>query len=149
MSEATTALRLFALEDSDLAVKLGDRFRPMNMAQLDALPCATYETISSVPDEALDGDVDHTTDRVQFDVYATDADEARATARRLRAVLLDAYGRLDADLATDEVPDPPTVIITGMSTAGGLRDFPPESPVDGSDGWRYRCSFDLFVSFNP
>lgn len=145
MSEATTALRLFALEDPILAGQLGDRIRPMNLAQLDVMPCATYETISSVPDEALDGDMEHTTDRVQFDVYANDADVARATARRLRAIMLDAYGILP----TDVTPQPPVVVITGVSTASGLRDYPPESPVDGGDRWRYRSSFDLLVSFNP
>ncbi len=149
MSSATTALRLFALEDDDLVAVIGDRLRPMNMAQLDELPSAIFETISSVPDEALDGDMDHTTDRVQYDVFDSDPDRCYAIARRMRGVMLDAYGVLPADLATADNPDPPVCVITGMSTVSGIRNYPPESPVDGSDVWRYRCSFDLLVSFNP
>jgi hypothetical protein len=149
MSSATTALRLFALEDNDLASMLVDRLRPMNMAQLDEMPCAIFETIDSVPDEALDGDMSHQTDRVQYDVFDSDPDRCYAIARRLRGVMLDAYGILPADLATEDNPDPPVCVITGMSTAGGIRDYPPESPIDGSDVWRYRRSFDLLVSFNP
>ncbi len=148
MSEGATALRMLALDDSILAAKLDERLRPSALAQRDVMPFATYEVISADADEALDGDMHHQTDRIQFDVYAAEADESRAIARRLRGVLLDAYGTLPADYASIDVPDPPNVHIDGVTTAAMLRDMPPESPTDGNDSWRYRCSFDLLVSYS-
>lgn len=143
MSQAAAALRLYALSDLILSEKLGDRFRPSVSAQRDVLPYATYQSISSSPDEALDGDMLHQNDRLQFDIFATSHDDAHAIARRLRGVMMDAYGRLafDGTLAR--------VIIDGIGTAGGIRDMPADSPVDGSDNWQYHASFDLFVSFTP
>lgn len=148
MSEGAVALRLFALDDTLLAAKLGDRLRPSALAQRDVTPFVTYDVISSDADEALDGDMQHQTDRIQFDVYSTDEAEGRSIARRLRGVLFDANGTLPADVASIDVPEPPTVHITGIGTAAMLRDMPPESPTDGNDSWRYRCSFDLLVSYS-
>lgn len=143
MSQAATALRLYALADLIISGQLSDRFRPSVAAQRDLLPYATYQTISSLPDEALDGDVGHQNDRIQFDVLAASHDQAHAIARRLRGRMMDAYGRMPFDDTAARV------IITGMETAGGIRDMPADSPVDGSDNWQYHTSFDLFVSFNP
>ena len=149
MSEATAALRLFALADPDIVELVGDRIRPSSMHQADILPCVCVTTISSDPDESLLGDAGHQNDRIQFDVFAATDAGAHRLARLLRLRWLAAYGILETDIATVDDPDPPAISVTGVSTAGGIRDIPADAPIDGSDDWQYRSSFDLFVSFNP
>ena len=140
-----TALTIYALADADIADAIADRMSPQFRPQDTATPAATCQVITSSPDEALDGDIGHQTDRIQFDLYGDDSDELDRIARRLRLRLLTASG----DLPIDETDTPATLWVTGVSTAGGIRQASTSNPLDASDSWQFRVSFDLHVSYHP
>lgn len=145
MSAIGVALRLFAIADASIEETIGVRLRPIHDAQGDILPRATYQHISSLPDECLHGDGGHTHDRIQYNVFDTDNENAHRIAKRLRAVLLDAFGTLPIDTQ----PTPATLYVTGVATAGGVRDAASVAPTDASDDWLHGATFDLMVSYNP
>lgn len=138
----TTALRLYAIHASTAI--LGDRIRPQVLQQGETLPAATYITVSSANQDSLDGPTNHHNDRVQIDVYADDSTQLSTLARALRDRLATAYGMLPISTA----PAADEIEITGVQMASAIRDMPAESPVDGSDVWRFRVSFDMFFSYN-
>lgn len=140
-----TALRLYATADADVAAAIGDRLTPGHQPQGEQAPAATYQTITGTPAEHLGGDAGHTTDRIQFDVYGEDPDVVSAAAKKIRKRLLTAFGSLPAD----ETDTPETLYVTGVTTAGGVRNPSTTSPTDASDRWLHRASFDLEVGYNP
>ncbi|WP_339739223.1 hypothetical protein [uncultured Maricaulis sp.] len=145
MSQAGVALRLHAIGHSPITDLIGERFRPIHDAQGDDFPRVTYQQISCLPDEGLHGDAGHETVRLQFNIYDNDSTRAHRISRLVRKRLLTAFGTLPID----NEPEPATIYVTGVSTAGGIRDAHTAAPADKSEQWLHGATFDLMVSYNP
>jgi hypothetical protein len=85
-----TAISNLLKADDSFRQLAGNRLFPVELPEQEALPAVTYQLISTTDLYAIDGAIDFTRVRLQFDVWANRYLEAKDLARALHSVL-DSY----------------------------------------------------------
>ena len=89
-------------EDAGLSALVGNKVFALVIPQGTKLPCVTFQRIGGMPANTLSGHSGLEEIDLQIDVWARDYDEAKATAKAVRAAMPPSGPRFSAHLIEDQ-----------------------------------------------
>lgn len=112
MRDFFECLTSYLLNNRSVSKAVGDRVYPQLLPQEPMLPAVVYTPITAVYDDALQRHTGYVRQIVQFTIHDTTFGKARATGRKIKAVLQDFKG----DMAGVNIQA--THTLTDVSTGG-------------------------------
>jgi hypothetical protein len=128
-------IRDHLLGDDTLKNLVGERIHPVRLPQTCVWPAVRMEVVSSLPEDVADGASALKRTRLQVDAYALRVEDAHSVADAIEAeAVLGGYRGTVGE----------TSIASSVLDAPGRFDRV-QTPVPGSDDWRWQTTLDFLV----